>query len=216
MTYWYYEGLKRVLAALRQATVVASVGATTEDDATYVDDVNPSLLQVGMTISSPQFPAGTTVLSVAGANVEMSNPATATADPANVTGVLPAGILEPVSLVACLDSIPQSPYNVFADLTPATFNGYAAKLLTPGPVQAVAGAGAALVYGCVTWTPTNYAVVNTISGVAWTIPGDPDPLLLASEIFEAPITLANPGQVLSMIPTLNLPFAAGWPFSPIV
>jgi hypothetical protein len=56
MTYWYYEGLKRVLAALRQATVVASVGATTEDDATYVDDVNPSLLQVGMTISSRREP----------------------------------------------------------------------------------------------------------------------------------------------------------------
>jgi len=217
MRYYYYEGLKRLLAALRQATVVASVGATTEDDATYTDDVNPSLLQVGMTISSPQFPAGTTVLSVAGATVEMSNPATATADPANVTGVLPAGILEPVSLHALLDAVPQSPYNVFADLTPATFNGYAAKVLTPGPVQAVPGGLlASLIYGCITWTPTNYAVPNTIVGVAWTIPGDPDPILLASEVLEAPIALANPGQVLSMLPMLPLPFTVQAPPSPIV
>lgn len=218
MTNWYFEGLKRLLAALKQATVVAEVGGTVADDPDFTSTTNPSALQVGMSIDSPQFPAGTTVLAVAGAVVTMSAPALATevSPGAGVTGVLPAGILEPLSLHAVTGDIPVSAYTAFDALTEADFNGYAPKVLVPGPVQVTGPAGACLGYSCITWTPTNYAVVNTISGVAFTIPDGANTLLLASEVFEAPITLANAGQVLSMLPILNVPYNGGGPFSPIV
>lgn len=216
MTYWTYQGLKRLLAALQEAEVVTEAGASTSGNAVFVSDTNPSLLKVGMTISSPAFPAGTKVNAVAGANVTMNANATATTDPVDVTGVLPAGILEPVSLHACTGVIPNTPGMLFDDLTEADFNGYVAKELTPSVVQMSDAAHAALAYGCIKWEPSNYAVVNTISGVAFTIPGGGDPILLAVEVFEAPITLAVDGQVLSMLPTLNLPYIGGGPFSPIL
>lgn len=216
MTNWYFEGLQRLLAALEEATVVAATGASTDESAVFVDDVNPSLLQPGMTISSPAFPAGTTVVSVAGANVTMSAPATATTDPLAVTGVLPAGILAPVSLHAALDTIPTSPYTTVEDLTEATFVGYAPKVLVPGSVQVSSAFGAALNYACVNWTPTNYGTPNTISGIFFTIPDGVDTILLASEVFAAPVNLANPGQQLSLLPILNLPYIGGGPASPIL
>lgn len=218
MTNWFFEGLKRLLAGLQEAEVVAATGATTTGNAVFTDDVNPSLLKVGMTISSPNFPAGTKVNAVAGASVTMNANATATdvSPDALVTGVLPAGILAPVSLHALQDDIPVSPFTTFAALTEADFNGYAAKELVPSVVQVSDAQHACLTYGCIKWEPTNYAVVNTITGVGFTIPGGGDPVLLAVEIFEAPITLAQAGQVLSMLPILNLPYAGGGPLSPII
>lgn len=211
MLNWYRAGLKDLLNRLKPATVVAATGDTTLGNPVFTDDVNPSLLEPGMTISSPQFPAGTKVVSVVADAVTMDANATATAasPTATVTGVLPSGIISPVTVRPVIDAIPLDPDTPFSGFTEPVLAGVAPVELTLSKTGPSGNEGELITAQCVEWQPSDSVGSADITGVLYTLAGQPDPIPIVADVFSGPFNLSTPDDLLKFVPSLSLPFAPG-------
>lgn len=93
---------------------------------------------------------------------------------------------------------PASPASVWADLTESTYTGYARQSVTwTGPYD-TAGSSA-LVGNSTTWSPTDSASPQAIMGYA-IVTTDSTPVLLALEVFPAPLPFNGPTDGFVLVP----------------
>ena len=221
--FYTFAGLQWMLDHVPELTVIGTALGLTSGSTVSTDTLaTPTGLKATMELTSEgtDLTSGTTVESVDGNTVNLSAAALATASAFPVAGFSPSVDTEQLTLHLLTGAIPQGLYTLFAALTEATYDGYAAEPITfDGIVQTDGAAYAWLAAPCQTWAPTDYTIPNTITGQAWTIPGGGEnpPILIATEIFVTPINLSNPGDVIKEIPILPLPndVTAG-PASPII
>lgn len=220
MTYWYYQGLKALLDALKSPVTESGTGDLTTGSPTVANVANAADFTVGMLFESlgGNVPAGTTIIAKDGGASTLTLSANATGTQVGDTffGFLPA-IPGPLQAHLCEGAISQQPQNDFSVITEPGYTGYAPQNLVIASVPSDQAAYAWASGQCLKWEPTDYVTPATITGWCVTAPGSPQPVLLASEVFAAPIQLAQAGDIINMIPTLNLPFSVvGSPPSPIL
>ena len=219
MTYWYYQGLKALLQALKTTAACSLLGDAVDGTPDVTNLVAAfGTPEVGMQVYSlGLFPPGTTILAVdtGAGTMTLSANATATTTFSGVPAVAPA-IPGPLSAHLCEGEIPQQPQVDFSAITEPAYTGYAAQPLVFGSVPSDQADNAWASFGCLKWEPTDYVASALLTGWCVTMPGSPQPILLASEVFEGEVSLASPGDILDMIPILALPFGPNGPPSPIL
>ena len=206
--FYTFAGLQRLLTAMVGGSGVYGLADLTlgSPDMTLLGPITG--LVAGDLIIGPGIPVGTYVVSVVGTAVVMSANATSAETNVNYSFVGPPISADGVQLDLLTGVIPQTPTTTYAEVTVATYDGYAP--INPLTWQAALqdGTWAWIAAECETFIPADYTVRNTITGMAYSIPGvGAGPrILLATEVFLSPIVLAAEGQGVQVTPILPLPF----------
>lgn len=209
---FYTAGLEDLVNRWRPAQLIVETGGTVLGDPIFTSTPAASLLLVGMTVSSSEFPVGTTILSVVGDQVTMSANATATvAGPGStVTGILPAGLLGVFTLYPLQGGIPQDPSSLFAEFDTAILTAGILPLALTQEANGLSGIDGVLTsFACIEWQPTDSLTPSTITGILFTLPGTPDPIVICSQALDAPVVLATPADLLKIVPALSLTYLPG-------
>lgn len=206
--YFTIAGLMFLLErALTTVAPVSFTGDTTSSSTSVATVSSTTGLAVGQVILGAGIPAGTTIASIGSGTITLSQAATATATGVDLFAFGANGLLSDLSLHLLTGVILQSPTTNWTDLTEANYDGYAAVVLSSGFFNVSAPKTGFVVAAatCQNFTPTDYTVPNTITGMAWTYPGagSSGPQLIATEIFTTPINLSASGDAIQVIPVLS-------------
>lgn len=200
---------------------VAFTGDTTSSSTSVASVSSVTGLSVGMVIVGAGIPAGTTIAAVGSTTITLSAAATATATGVDLWAWGDGALLDVMTLHLLTGTVEQSPTTAWSALTEANFDGYAAVTL-PAILTAISSPQAGWVTvsaGCQTWIPTDYVVPNNVTGIAWTYPGAgaAGPQLIATEVFENIIPVANVGDMVQLIPILSVALdSTSGPSSPVL
>lgn len=170
-------------------------------------------IAIGSILSGTGIPPSTTVIgfSTVASTITMSANATATSTTSAPTAITAFGnVVQTYGLTVHLltGQIPQGPRSTWAQLTEATYDGYIPQnVIYPMVFSTSDDQNVNASCQAMTFAPLDYAISNTITGLAWTYtpPGASAPVLVATEVFPAPITLSAQGDMLRVLP--NLPDA---------
>lgn len=209
---WYIGGLRALLECLEIIVApVVETGTTALASAVFTSNVNPSQFLPGMTIfndESSGFPAGTKVVSVIDNLVTMDQNA-AGASTQIITGLIIPPAFGPVTATPLTGAVPQAPDADFAQFTASTLAGVVPQVLTLEEIALAGNDGMLIAAACISWQPTDSLGSETITGVLYTTPGAPDPVVMASEILAVPKVLSTPDDILKIIPVLSQTFLPG-------
>jgi hypothetical protein len=206
--YLTVAGASRLLDAISGPVTVNEPGVLWTSPTVSLTLTAPnSAILPGMEVIAGDIPAGTFVVSNIGTTVTISQMTTGGTG-GDVFFVGPPALVSDVTLHLLTGAIPQSPQTTFGDLTEANYDGYAAVPISSWSEPLSNGAYSWIAGGCLEFVPTDYIVPNTITGIAYTIPGvgAAPPVLLATEIFANPISLALPGDGIQLTPILSVAF----------